>query len=274
MKTTYLGSPKLPYAILIACLLMFGLNPLSAQQEESKTVYVTMQYMKVKPGNIDAYLELENLWKKMHQARVDAGELLYWGLHQVVSPTGTNAEYNFTTVNLYEGEEALAAHYEGEMSEGMLKLYTEEELEIMQKTTELRDLVKEEVYYRTLRVTDGKPGANFIVTNYMQLQGDASLADHTELEEIWSKIHQARIDDGKMKAWSSWDMVLPMDSEMAHQSITVDFYEDMAQWMAPFYQEYFAKVYPDMDLDKFAAKMEAVFKNHHVDILMRIDGTD
>ncbi|MEL7533738.1 MAG: hypothetical protein AAFN10_20665, partial [Bacteroidota bacterium] len=268
------GSAKLPYAILIACLFMFGLSPLSAQEEESKPVFVTIQYMKVKPSNISAYLELESLWKKMHQARVKSGELLYWGLHQVVSPTGTDAAYNFTTVNLYEGEEALAAHYEGDMSVDMSELYTEDEMKIMQKTSELRDLVKEEVYFRTLRVTDGKPGAELIVTNFMQLAEDATLADHTELEAIWSKVHQARVDDGKMKAWSSWDMVLPMNSDGEYQAITVDFYEDMAQWMAPFYQEYFAKVYPDMDLEGLSAKMEAVFKIYRSEVMMRIDGTD
>lgn len=274
MKTTHRKIHTVSHSILIACLLLMGITPLVAQEEESKPVFVTIQYMKVAPENVQAYLELESLWKKMHQARVEAGDLMYWGLHQVVSPTGTNAEYNFTTVNLYEGEAALAAHYEGGMTENMLKLYTEDELAIMQRTGELRDLVKEEVYFRTMRVTDGKPGANVIVTNYMQLQGDATLADHTEIEQVWSKIHQARIDDGKMKAWSSWNMVLPMNTEIQHQAITVDFYEDMTQWMAPFYQEYFAKVYPDMDMDKFEAKMQDVFLRHHVDIQFRIDGTE
>jgi len=275
MKTTYLGRFNLSYAMLIACFLMTAITPLHAQEEEETADYfVTIQYMKVKPSNVSAYLELESLWKRMHQARVDAGELAYWGLHRVVSPTGTDADYNFTTVNLYKGQEAFAAHYEGEMSEEMAKLYTEEEMAIMQRTTELRDLVKEEAYYRTMRVSDGTPGANVIVTNYMQLQGDASLADHTELEQIWSKIHQARIDDGKMKTWSSWDMVLPMGSDKEYQAITVDFFEDMAQMMSPFYEEYFAKVYPDMDLDKFSADMEAVFERYRVDIQMRIDGTE
>ncbi len=274
MKTTKWGSLKLPYTLLIACLLTMSFSSLIAQEDAEKPVFVTIQYMKVEPSNIDNYLELESLWKKMHQARVESGELLYWGLHQVVSPTGTDAEYNFTTVNLYEGQEALAAHYEGSIPESMTKLYTEDEMKIMQRTNEIRDLVKEEVYVRTLRVTDGKPGANIIVTNYMELLGDATPADHTEMEKVWEKIHQARIDDGNMKAWSSWDMVLPMNTDIRHQSITVDFYEDMSQWMAPFYEKYFAQVYPDMDLAKFASEMEAVFSRYRVDIQMRIDGTE
>ena len=61
-------------AALLVAGFMVRATPLMAQGP-----FVTVDYMKVAPGQDDAYLQLEQkTWKPVHEARVKAGNALGW----------------------------------------------------------------------------------------------------------------------------------------------------------------------------------------------------
>ena len=58
-----------------------------------------LDYMKV--DNQAEYLEVEKLWQKIHEARLEEGAIIGWGVYQVMYKT-VEDPYNFVTVSFYD----------------------------------------------------------------------------------------------------------------------------------------------------------------------------
>ncbi|MEL6251720.1 MAG: hypothetical protein AAFR87_06905 [Bacteroidota bacterium] len=265
MKVSF--GTKFGLSIIFAFLI--SLTFASAQDEEP--TFVVIDYMKVEPGNEEAYLVVEKVWKKIHAARVKAGQMEYWELSRLLSPYGTSLEYNYKTANIYKGNKKLADHFTGSMSD-LSDILTEEEIKILNTTNSVRDLVKEEVYVIDLEVFRQGADNKIIVDNYMQLQEGASLAEHSSYEkEVWLPVHKARIDDGNMEGWANLNLVMPQGDDKEYHAVTVDFYESLDQYMMPWFDKYFAKVHPGKDLGKMSEEMEKIWIRRRVDVQIRID---
>ena len=137
---------------IIQTLLAISISTLSfsnvqAQDQDRPTSYHVVDYMKVKPGMHDEYIACEKAWKKIHEAKKAAGMLDDWALVSVLSPSGANVEYDFITRNQFDGEDKLAAYFEGPfMPENWQANLTKEELDLIDRTNEFRTLVKTEVW--------------------------------------------------------------------------------------------------------------------------------
>lgn len=72
--------------------------------------YAYIGYMRPEPGK--GYVNLERqYWKPIHQERVNRGILRSWQLYQVRFPGGSNKEYNYFTVQLYDKFADLETQY-------------------------------------------------------------------------------------------------------------------------------------------------------------------
>ena len=68
-------------------------DPALAQEQPSQNQYIEINYMKVQPGQEPEYLRLESeLWKPIHQARVNSGLILSWKLCAVYYPGGSDSD--------------------------------------------------------------------------------------------------------------------------------------------------------------------------------------
>jgi hypothetical protein len=101
------GEPmKLKHMLFAAALLgaFYGgtlVPTVHSQSDEAR--YAQMGFMKVEPGGVQEYLEVEqNLWKPVHQELVKTGKKESWWLFRVRYPRGTDHEYNFITVNAFQ----------------------------------------------------------------------------------------------------------------------------------------------------------------------------
>ena len=63
--------------------------------------FLNVQYMKVPTGGDAAYLEIEKLWKKMHDVRIKEGTLANWGVYSRILPGGSDYPYNYATADGY-----------------------------------------------------------------------------------------------------------------------------------------------------------------------------
>ena len=93
MKTLMKTSDQSMKTLLFAVLICFASNIMYAQ-------ITVVQFMKVTPGQLDTYLEVEEAWSKLHQKSVDNGYLLEWSLYEKMFH-GTEDEYDFITINVY-----------------------------------------------------------------------------------------------------------------------------------------------------------------------------
>ena len=83
-------------AIGLLAILCFN-NPVQAQEK----VFITFEYMHVKPGNVNAYLQIENSWRKIHQARLKKGNIVGWSVWEVVAPYKMDAPYQYVVMTVY-----------------------------------------------------------------------------------------------------------------------------------------------------------------------------
>ena len=63
--------------------------------------YLNVESMRVPAGGDAAYLEVEQLWRKIHELRIKDGTLSHWGLLSRVFPGGSDYPVSYVTVNGY-----------------------------------------------------------------------------------------------------------------------------------------------------------------------------
>ena len=73
--------------------------------EQPRLIYV-IDYMKVEPGTEQDYIEAETeLWKPVHAERIRRGLMHAWSLYKVRYPDGTQRDYDYVTVNVFDSFE-------------------------------------------------------------------------------------------------------------------------------------------------------------------------
>ncbi|MCF8226607.1 MAG: hypothetical protein K9J30_12085 [Bacteroidales bacterium] len=229
----------------------------------SQDQVVIANYMKVYQEVEEEYLELEQEWKAIHQKTIEEGIKTGWQLWRKLY-TGTGDEYNYITLEWYEDFEATITPYPEEL---MLELYSDLEADRMiQKTREVRDLVRTQVSHRILEAENGK-GANYIVINRMHVD-EANVNDYVALEdEIWRPYHEVCIEARFRSHWALW-REWPFKEGQSIFS-TIDGFETADQIMSG--EDLLSKVHPDMTWDEIDAKAEKLRRIASVEIWELVD---
>lgn len=206
--------------------LLFMLCTAASISSQNNNYYV-VQYIKVPPTIENEYLELETqVWKKMHQARITSGRLDGWHLYRVISPSGSNTEYNFVTVQIYNSVEKLSGHFE-EYGVDYTKVLSSEEIAYALKTPELRNLVYEEVWQdEDSAINPSSKIFRFQRFNAMKTVDDSADAAYVYIEQnYWKPIHQRRMELGSMNSWGLYHMIIPGGTQRDYTWATVDYYD-------------------------------------------------
>lgn len=248
-----------------------------AQEKENPTVYYVVDYMKVNAGMHSKYLKLEKTWKKMHEVNIKSGRQANWNLEQVISPSGENVEYNYVTSQAFVGEKQFAAYMENSdpFPGDWESMFTHEEASLMMETNQIRTRVKSEIYAVVDQVFPANPtGGKYRMVNYFAFKDNVTRADHVAMEkEIWRPIHKARVDAGDMAGWGLGARVLPIGSDIPYDDITVDFYDNVLQMMAPNWDKYFGKVHPNKSIDDLMDETGNAVIRVKADIRVLLDST-
>jgi len=248
----------LTISIIFNLILIAVFFPQKAIAQDAQTMYYTVQYMKVPLENDNSYIRLETeVWKILHQARKDAGLLDGWYLFRVLSPNGTNTEYNYVTINAYSSIEKLAGHYES-FGVDYTKLLNSDQISIALETDQIRDLVKEEVWQLEDRVfaENVEKMYRYQVVNSMRLKPGVSGTEYMEDEQTyWKPIHQARMAGGKMHGWGMYSLIMPGGTSASYTYGTADFYSNFSDMFYDF-SSLFAKIHKGKDIDKIYEKTD------------------
>ncbi|MEZ4955915.1 MAG: hypothetical protein R2825_20320 [Saprospiraceae bacterium] len=236
--------------LAFTCLL---LHPNLQAQNDNE--YVVVEYMKVKPGMWDKYLECEQTWKLVHQYRLNQGLINGWQLEQVVFPAGTGTEYDFLTITHYKNWKAVGSDVN--WYDAAMKTLPADKRELAENATLYRDLVKSEIW--TAGDVVFAPGATmplYSVENFMKIPA-SGWDDWVEMESKFVKpVHEKNIAMGNRAGWLMSYMVLPRGDDYPYQASTIDFYntwEDMDKAEGKAWKE----IYPDMSEDRIGKRIEA-----------------
>ena len=135
-------------ALLLGAYLLGTLTPMASTQTTPRPPaevkrYMQVQYMKVNPGQTRTYRSLErDLWKPIHQARVDRGLIRSWALYGVHLPGG-EVDYEYVILTEFPSFSALEdAQYPELFAE--VKGLTDYD-EVLRQTNEARTRVKQDI---------------------------------------------------------------------------------------------------------------------------------
>jgi hypothetical protein len=258
---------------LVLMLLVLGIS--AKAQNPPPTVYVSYSYMKTAPAKFDAYDSLLKIYsKKIVENEIKGGNLLQWSGYEVLSPTGSQTDYNVVVVAVSDKLEMLLDP-PGTNKEMLLKnfpnLSQAQRDKVAKQFGEARTLVKKEIYavMTTTGENDGPPTATpakYIAVDYMTPVAGKEGEYATMEIETFKPIHKERIKMGASLGWVMLRKVLPADSKDDAPFVTVNMYNDFSGMMNGKYEEAMKVVYPNQDATKVFDKINTVKKGQRVEV--------
>jgi len=248
----------------LVCLLLCSLALSSFGQ------IAVVDYMKVSPGNTGKYLEVEKSWKKIHQARLDAGLILSWSLFQVMF-AGSDDDYQYATVTIYKSLDDYEKSFSDKVFAAAFPDAKEKDMDdMMKKTGDSRSLIGSKVFYLVTNI-DPKDFAKaiYLTVSTMKVKpggGDA----YVKLEKDWYKpIHASFIKQGTMEGWSIWGKWLGDNTD--YQYVAVNSYSSFEQMEKVDYQKGIQAALPGKNPAEIATKTTAARELTATQIWKRVD---
>ncbi len=182
--------------------------------------FAVVNYMKVKPGNGEAFLANERVWKKLHQQRVNDGKMIAWEVFYVHGQ-GTESPYNYVTVDIFENMQAAFKEF---TTDELKKAFGEKYADVLNKTSANRDLVYSDMFNREIGL-DSKSADKFLRVSYMSVKDNDKY--YKMEEKAFKPLHQAAIDMGNLNGWSIWSR--PFWNNTKYDAVAVNGFTSIEQ---------------------------------------------
>ena len=254
--------------VLFALLLL----PLSsfAQQAAPQKVIVVINYMKAAPGMADAYAQAEQeTFLPMHQEHVKDGTMISWALYSVAI-AGAGSDHDFVTADVYPSYAAIEAA--GANQEAVFaRAHPGQDLTaVVSPALAHREMLRREIW--ELVYTAGEPGpTQYLLVEYMKTRrGQDPL---TMEREMWMPLHQARIQEGIIKHWSTYSLAVPVGSDNAYDYGTVNYFDSMVYFDDPYPTALLERALQGSDPEVLMEKTEAARDFVKQELWFRVAGT-
>ncbi len=193
----------------------------------AQTLYLKVDYFKAPSEKIGEYLYVEqDLWKPIHQERLNRGIILGWSFYQVFVGE-PDVPYNYIAVNVFDDFELVDYYGLGEI---VAEVYPDKNLaDFYQQTRESREVVRTEIW----RVdgfagasTDNLPIGNYITKNFFDARGGTGEYSAMELD-FWGGIHEVRVERQILNSWAMYSLYYPGGDSRLYTYSTVDYYDNL-----------------------------------------------
>jgi hypothetical protein len=239
------------YTVLVSVLfLLSSAFSVSFAQSSDDTLYLKVDYFKAAPDQISEYLHVEQeLWKPIHQARVDEGIILGWAFYGVFAGE-PEVPYNYIAVNVFD-EFDLIDYYQ--LAELVESVYPDLDLaDFFDRTRASREVVRTEIW--KVNGTVQAPGqplpfGNYVTANFFDER--ESTGEHASLElDFWSGIHQTRIEEGSLNSWGMYTLLYPEGDARHYTYSTMDFYDRLGDLITEVGTDQARTAHPDLSYDE------------------------
>jgi hypothetical protein len=254
--------PKLVAAFVIIALLLPAIRALS--QTPPQQIYVGINFIKVHPGKQEQFRQLvEKYGKKVNEYFFKNQNLVGWYLYQVLMPAGSSTDFDYAAVNI-TGSLAALLDFPMSTKDIYKKVFPEMTdkmiSDVQTQFDEYRHIVRREIYTPVQGAhTENAPNAP--PSKYMQVDlmhpAAGKTADYIKMEkETFLPLHNERIKMGIMKGWGLYEKIMPVDSRMGYEYVTVNFYDDLNK-LGDGYAESVKKLFPQKDMNAMINETEA-----------------
>ena len=255
--------PKLVVAFFMIALLLPAARALS--QTTPPQIYVGVNFIKTHPGKQEQYRQLvEKYGKKVNEYLFKNQNLMGWYWYQILMPSGSSADFDYAAVNITG---SLGALLDFPMSSKDLfkKVFPEMTdkmiSDVQAQFDECRHIVRREIYTPVQGAhTDEAPNAP--PSKYMEVDlmhpAAGKTADYIKMEkEIFLPLHKERMSMGILKGWGLYEKIMPVDTKMEYEYVTVNYYDDLNK-LGDGYAESVKKLYPQKDMGVMFNETEAM----------------
>ena len=222
-------------------------------QEIQSPLYAIADYKKVRPENINSYLELEQtIWKPMQEERVRRGIIAGWYLY-TIHFTGTSNEYNYVTIVVYDNIDSLENPWSASIP---ATVHPDKQVaDILERSNVVRSRVRSEMYQRITSAPDRpiERPSPYIQVNYMRVpQGQSEEYERIE-RDVWKPIHEELVRREKISGWGLFSLIYPRGDDLAYQYMTLDGVPRFRNLFDLDSSEAFEVVHPDMEDEQIQA---------------------
>lgn len=235
---------------MILPLLFLAAIAFNANTQDWRAALVS--FMKVEPGGEGDYVQLEReVWKPIHAELIKAGKLDSWSLWAIPYPGGTDAEYHYATVNIYNSMDQLEDPGAG-IGEAFGKAHPGKEwADIGAMTLKSRDLVKTHGLGSWERFGDPNMTgpAGIINVVYFDVPMDKWDAYQEMERKYFHPTHKAEVEAGTRAGWEGWQLMRPMGESMPYDFVAVDQYRDWKQYTKNNPEDLFEGVLSERELN-------------------------
>lgn len=214
---------------LLSFIVIFCIMLLSAAAQNKS--YLVLEYMHVKPGNEGAYLDIENLWKKIHLQRQKDSSIFDWSVWAVVAPSNMNAEYQYVVATVYRRFSDYLEPYKNIDTKKIFTGISEDSLNHMfAKTGDVRDLLRSSVF--EIIYSEGLSGHLPQYVLYSQMKsapGKESAYESLEMKD-WKPIHKDLIKNGFESAFNFSRLMFPAEANNPYNYAIFRFFDNAAMF--------------------------------------------
>lgn len=200
-----------------------------AQQTEPDR-YVVVTYIKVQPGQDEAYREyLTTTGKKFFQEMMATNaNFLAWSSARAMYPgVGEGLDYDYVGASVFSGPPPEPG---ANMDPIAQKAAGTSFAELGKKLAAMRTIVGTEVLRH--RASAGAPGAyaegDFRVLNRIRIKENMSSEYFDTIQTTAQPIWQGRVANGELKAWSVWSREFPAGAATSYDALGVTYWKDLA----------------------------------------------
>jgi hypothetical protein len=225
-------------------------------QTPSQQIYVGVNFIKVHPGKQEQFRQLvEKYGKKVNEYLFKNQNLMGWYLYQVLMPAGSSTDFDYAAVNITGSLGALLDFpmstkdiYKKVFPEMTDKMISDVQMQF----DECRHIVRREIYTPVQGAhTDDAPNAP--PSKYLEVDlmhpATGKTADYIKMEkETFLPLHNERIKMSIMKGWGLYEKIMPVDSRMGYEYVTVNYYDDLNK-LSDGYAESVKKIFPQKDIN-------------------------
>ena len=243
--------------IFLICFIFNNVLFLTTVQSQTvPSLFVVVEFMKVKPENHSNYLEVEQkIWKPMHKERINQGIVAGWYLY-AVEFSGTGDDYNYVVITLYNNSENLETPWRPEIP---AQVHSDMTLnEILERTNISRENVKTELFYSIATAPEIplKNPAEYMMVNYMHVEPGLQ-SEYEQLEsEIWLPIHNESIQSGRTAGWGLWRSLFPRGAGQEYQYITLNTFSEYSYIFELDFSIPFKNIHTEKDFGEVAQKTQ------------------
>jgi len=200
--------------------------PLFAQEK----LFVVLELMHVDNEQEMDYMETESFWKKIHQKRLESGEIIGWDLWSLL-PGGEDQGYQYATATLFDSAEKMFATSDlmKNLKAAYPNLSNEDIAKKLKATSKSRDLAIR-IFMEEIASTKGDFDMKIgTVANMDFMKVGMENYDAYEKAEmdVFQPFHQKMVDDGSKGYWGLLRFMVPMGSDTYASHITVNMFENV-----------------------------------------------